>query len=148
LDVDRAERAAVEAEIGSAVITHIDLQGVGIAGIEPQGELVTGTVADDLQRPALHVRLIRGQSGIRREAEQRCQAWRWQGRLPGEPSFGRVQRGSTSWPSFPRSAERRRRVIRRLMPDRSIATEDVGQASILPGSDEICSATTVPTGCL
>ena len=74
LHVDRTERAAIEREVDRAVLADVELDDVGIVGRGQQLELVARGVADDLERPALHLSLVRGRSRISREAQHRGQA--------------------------------------------------------------------------
>ena len=60
LDVDRGERAAIEAEVGGAVRADVDLERARRAELKPEDELVARPVAGDLQRRAVELRLVGG----------------------------------------------------------------------------------------
>ena len=68
LNVDRTEGAAVEAEIGRAVLTDVHSQR---AAVGHQGELVARAVTGDLKYAVLHLRRVGRKRRVGGEAEER-----------------------------------------------------------------------------
>src|SRR5205823_5573668 len=56
IDEDRLDLVATEAEVAGAVVSFVDLEHVGLPGLEPQRDLVGRVAADDEQCPVLNSR--------------------------------------------------------------------------------------------
>jgi hypothetical protein len=59
VELDRRDRRAIEAELGRAVVAHVDLENVGVAGREANRDLLARLRAVDRQRAVLELGLHR-----------------------------------------------------------------------------------------
>src|SRR6476620_9014519 len=58
VDHDLCDLAALEVEFGRAVVAEVDIEGAGLAGLQPEGDPVIRVCALDREQPVLERRLF------------------------------------------------------------------------------------------